>query len=359
MTGAGTSPAGAAAAWRVLHVNDVAGVASAAVAQALREGLPWRLWPLPAVRGSAPVVKVARRACDLAAFRPVGRSADVLHVHYGLFGYYAWSVRRPYVLHLHGTDVRGNLRSRALRPLVLTAIRHAGAVAYSTPDLAAAVRSIRPDAVWLPAPLHPDVDGATPGAVGADADLRVGAGGVAGAGLHTAADPRQAPRIVFASRFDPVKGLDRQVELARDIRARYPDADMVGIDWGSGARRIESAGVRLCPLLPPATFRALLAGANVVIGQLASGALGVADLEAMALGRPLIARFAQADAYGAAPDIWNTDEVTPMAALQAILADPRGAAARSAAARDWALQHHGAEEFVRAALTLYARALGG
>lgn len=348
-----TSPAGASPL-RVLHVNDVAGVASAAVAQAARDGLSWRLWLLPPVRGAAAAVKVWRRARDLAAFRPAGRSADVLHVHYGLFGYYAWSVRRPYLLHLHGTDVRGNLRSRTLRPLVLAAIRHAGAVVYSTPDLAEAVAAIRPDAVWLPAPLHPALTDMAADHSAADS-LVAGSAAVGDAARDAA---QGAPRIVFASRWDPIKGLERQLDLARDIHARYPQAELTGIDWGSGARLAEAAGVRLLPLLPPDGFRALLAGADVVIGQLASGALGIADLEAMALGRPLIARFAQTAAYGDAPDIWNTDDLAPLSALAAILGDPVIAAERRVAARDWALRHHGAESFVRAVQPRYERILG-
>lgn len=319
---------------RVLHVNDVAGVASAAVRQARSDGLPWRLWTLPAVRGAAVPVKMWRRVGDLARFRPAGRAADVLHVHYGLFGYYAWSVRRPYVLHLHGTDVRVNLRSRALRPLVLAAIRRAGAVVYSTPDLAAEVLLLRPDATWLPAPMSPDV-GADPAQVG---------------GLTHTAD---APRIVFASRWDPVKGLDRQLALARDIRLAYPRAELIGVDWGVGSGDAAAAGVDLRPMLPAAEFRALVASADVVIGQLASGALGVTDLEAMALGRPLIARFAHRHDYGGDPVIWNTDEIDPMTALSGILAHPDATVARCAAARSWALAHHSAESFVRAALPLY------
>lgn len=320
---------------RVLHVNDVAGVASAAVARARTDGLSWRLWALPPVRGAATAVKLRRRASDLVRFRAAGRSADVLHVHYGLFGYYAWSVRRPYLLHLHGTDVRANLRSRTLGPLVRAAIRYAGAVVFSTPELADAVRELRPDASWLPAPLSPAVED-TP----AQADK-----------LRRAGD---TPRIVFASRWDPIKGLDQQLELARRIRDRYPHATMVGIDWGQGARQAADAGVKLCPLLPADEFRALLAGADAVVGQLASGALGVTDLQAMALQRPVIVRFSQAAAYRSEAPVWNTDDVDPLAALADILADPAAQAARCAAARAWALEHHGSEAFVRAVLPIYA-----
>lgn len=337
----------------VVHVNDVAGVASAAVAEAVAEGLPWRLWPLPQVRDRWLGAKVWIRMRDLARFRAAGRTADIVHVHYGHFAYYAWSVRRPYLLHLHGTDVRVNLGSRGLGRLTRRAIRRAAAVVYSTPDMRDAVHALRPDATWLPAPLDPSVTAA---------EARYGP-----------AEPEQ-PRIVFASRWDAVKGLDELLAAARALRLCYPEADLVGIDWGRGAAEAAAAGVRLLPLLPPEEFRGLLASADVVIGQLASGALGVADLTAMAMGRPLVARFTEAGAYGGeAPPIWNTATAAPLEAVAEILnladdpdaGDDDGARAeaqqavreRCAAAADWARRHHGPAAFVTAATAIYRRVL--
>lgn len=345
---------------RVVHVNDVAGVASAAVAEAAAEGLPWRLWPLPQVRGRWLGAKLWIRMRDVAHFRALGRSADIVHVHYGHFAYYAWSVRRPYLLHLHGTDVRVNVGSRGLGRLTRRAIHRAAAVVYSTPDMRDAVHALRPDATWLPAPLDPSVTAA---------EARYGP-------WQGPAEPSR-PLIVFASRWDVVKGLDELLAAARALRLCYPEADLVGVDWGAGAADAAAAGVRLLSLLPAAEFRDLLAGADVVIGQLASGALGVADLTAMALGRPLVARFTEIEAYGgdAAP-IWNTATTTPLEAVAEILnlaadgRDPDAAEAgdvpagqeavrqRCVAAADWARRHHGPGAFVTAATAIYRRVLG-
>ncbi len=322
---------------RVVHVNDVAGVASAAVAQADAMGIGWRLWAVPAVQGLPAPAKGARRLRDLAAFHATGRWSEVLHVHYGLFAYYAWSVCRPYLLHLHGTDVRANLNSRALRPLVLRAIRRAGAVVYSTPDLAAAVTSLRPDARWLPAPLHPL-------ACRPVAPSR-----------HAARATTGPPTVVFASRWDPAKGLDELLRAARDIRGALPDAHLIGVDWGIGASRAAAAGVRLLPLMPSSSFRGLLATADVVIGQLASGVLGIAELEAMALERPLVARFTEQGAYGDEPQLWNTSTVDLLEAVTVILKDPAAAAARAGQARQWALRHHSPAAFVESLVPLYRR----
>lgn len=330
-------------AMRVVHVNDVAGVASAAIAQARADGLDWRLWPLPSVRGAPTAVKLARRARDVVRFHVDGRAADVLHVHYGMFAYYAWSVCRPYLLHLHGTDVRHNLGQRALGRLVRAGIRHAGIVAYSTPDLAAAVRELRPDAVWLPAPVSRDavaLRGTAPGP-----GRRAREGGAAD--LHS--------RIVFASRWDPVKGLDALLDTASRLRRADPDLRLIGVDWGSGAGAARRAGVELVPRMPPAEFRALLATADVVIGQLESGCFGVTDLEAMVMERPLVARFTADAAYGDRPPLWNSDECDPVDAVLAVVADPVAAHGRAVACAEWALRHHSPERFVSSATDLYRR----
>lgn len=335
---------------RVLHVNDVAGVASAAVAQARADGLDWRLWPLPTVRGARRAVKVARRLGDVVRFRPAGRAADVLHVHYGLFGYYAWSVHRPYLLHLHGTDVRVNLAQPILGRLVRAGIKHAGVVAYSTPDLDGAVRALRDDAVWLPAPVSSDA--LTLAA--APADRAQFAGLVQASSLSApVAGAQVRPWVVFASRWDAVKGLEAQLDLAARLRAERPELVLIGIDWGAGTGRARSAGVRLLPRLSPAEFRALLSTADVVIGQLSSGCLGVSDLEAMVMRRPLVARFTAQAAYGARPPIWNTTEYDAARAVGSIVDDPAAARSRVEEAATWALAHHSPRVFVDRATELY------
>lgn len=323
---------------RVLHVNDVAGVASAAVAWAAAQRLPWRLWPLPPVRGRPLAIKVGRRARDLVRFYRHGRCAQVLHIHYGMFGYYAWFVRRPYVLHLHGTDVRVNLTSRVLGPLVRRAVRRAGAVVYSTPDLADEVRAMRPDATWLPAPLDPQVCATVP-------EPRAGAG-----------DRR---RVVFSARWDPIKGTEQLLSIARRLRVERPELDLVGVDWGVQAAAARQAGVRLVPKLPHDEFIELLAGADVVIGQQAGLPLVVvADLEAMVLGRPVIASYTASAAYGDEAPLWNTVEIDAVDAVGEILADPGRAAARAAEGRAWALRHHGADRFGASMLPVYQRLAG-
>lgn len=335
---------------RVVHVNDVAGVGSAAVDQARAEGLDWLLWPLPAVRGASLPTKVVRRVRDLVRFRPTGRAADLLHVHYGLFGYYAWSVRRRYLLHLHGTDVRSTIDHRLLGPWVRQAISRASAVVYSTPDLADRVRALRPDALWVPAPLSPDV---------CSDRAAVEAGGRAGAVSAAAGDDPDSParpaRVVFSSRWEPVKGLDTLVDIAGRLRAARPEVELIGVDWGEGASGARRAGVDLLPFMSGHDFRALLASADVVVGQQSDHALVVvADLEAMALRRPVVAKYLAEQFYGDEAPVWNTAAVDPVQAVLEILDDPQAAVRRADAGREWALLHHSPRRFIERVSEVYA-----
>lgn len=326
---------------RVVHVNDVSRVASTIVEAAQDRGLPWTLWRLPPVNRTAPVSAAWGRGRDVMQFRQAAATAALAHVHYGFFGYYAWVARRPYVLHLHGSDVRLNLRDRVRRPIVLRAMARAEHVLYSTPDLSEEVCSIRPDATWLAAPV-PRSSVAVP--------VQPGAGGAA-----DVTPGENGPLVLFASRWDEVKGIDEQLDLAADLRRSHPGARLVGVRWGEGADRAEAAGVRLVPKLAALEFERLLGASDVVVGQQRSGMLGITELQAMAMGRPVVARFDAAAAYGEDAPIWNTLHVDAGAAVLQVLEGGSANSHRVRAAVDWVARHHSADAAVTALEGLYRR----
>lgn len=313
---------------RALHVNDVAGVATTLVATARARGLAWELRRIPPGRGAAAPVVAARRALDLAgAVGPLART-DVAHLHYGVTGYYGWVTRRPVVLHLHGTDVRVDARSRWLGPVVRAAVRRANLVLVATPDLLDLARDLRDDAVHLPNPV-PDAlfaaSTATPDPAG----------------------PRRGTRVVLNMRWDDAKGGTSLVTAARALVA--DGLDVVGLDWGTYAADARAAGVRLVPLQDAAGFRALLAGADLVIGQQRAGALGISDLEALALGRPLVAHV-----RGDEPVV-RSEEGSLVDVVRATLAaGPDDSPAARAARTAWVREHHGAGGVLDRLLGLYA-----
>ena len=304
---------------RVLHLGDISGTSRNVIEVARSKGLDWELRDVPAGRGASPLVIALRRLRDLFTVRTLRPRPDVLHINYGVSGYYGWG-RKNVVLHLHGTDVRSDLRSRWLGPVVRASIKRADVVLYSTPDMAAAVHELRPDAQWLPAPLP------------LSSSIQL-----------TPKEPRSGRSVFFASRWDDSKGATELLELAAALSRERPELHLSGLDWGTYANEARDLGIALQPPMPPGEFRRQLAEADVVIGQIAIGALGLSDLEAMAQARPLVARFTLERQYGSAAPVFNTADADPLTQVLRILDDPEAAAALARRGRDWALEHHGAE----------------
>lgn len=304
---------------RVLHLGDISGTSRNVIEVARAKGLDWELRDVPAGRGANPVATAMRRFRDLLKVRTLRPRPGILHINYGVSGYYGWG-RGNVVLHLHGTDVRSDLRSKYLGPVVRASIKRADVVLYSTPDMAAAVHEIRPDAQWFPAPLP-----------------------AAASTQLTPATPRSGRRVFFASRWDDSKGAPELLELAAVLRRERPELDLVGLDWGTYASQARDAGIELMPHMSAGEFRTQLVQADVVVGQIAVGALGLSDLEAMAQARPLVARFTLEQEYGSAAPVFNTAGSDPFTQVLRILDDPAAAAVIGLRGRDWALEKHAAE----------------
>lgn len=251
-----------------VHVNDAARTAELLVAEARRRGLPWDRMPIaaPAQEWRGLVGRTRRAALGarwLARLAASARSHDIVHVHSASTLPHVRPVVRRFVLHCHGSDVRTRLhQAGSAGAAVRRGLQEAEAVFYSTPDLADHVLPLRPDAELLPVP----VDVAT---------------------LPRWAPDPSRPRVVFASRWEEVKGLQTQLETAGLlVRALGDRAEVVGLRWGPAAQEAAALGVRLLPRLDHAAYLALLAGASAVVGQ-GAGILSASELEAMGTGAPL------------------------------------------------------------------------
>jgi glycosyltransferase involved in cell wall biosynthesis len=323
---------------RVLHVNDCARVAHNLVTAARSRGYRWRHLPPAAVRPSGPTPSGIRRVRWLPYVlrrRAELTRAQVAHVHYATsvpLVTAASMPRRPYFLHLHGTDIREQWAAPGTRDLVRRAVDGAAGVYYTNLDTAENARAARPDAEFMPA----FVDAANLPA------WRPGAG--------------PAPTVVFASRWGPEKGAARMIDVAGALRAAVPAVRLVGLDWGPLAAQARAAGVQLVGPLPHDRYLELLAGADLVVGQ-ATGLLGVSELEALAIGAPLAMpgtpwRYPD----GAAPPVVAGGPAEVAEQARDVLADPVAAAARLGG-REWARANFVAERYVDALERRYAAAV--
>lgn len=254
---------------KVVHINDVARIGTLLVRQARREGLDWQLYDIArtdpnwsartrvlrkAARGLAWEVGLARRAA----------TADLLNIHGGNVRRHTGWIPKPYVLHLHGSDVRTVRLQPDQGKIIDRAIERARQVYYTTPDLAQHALPLRGDAQLQP--IIVDVD-AVP---------------------FSEAVPTVA-KVIFPSRWGPEKGGELQIEVAVALRrALGPEVVFEGLNWGvNAARAAREAGVHLQPKMSYEKYLQWLSSATVSIGQ-NTGIMGVSELEAIAIGAPLV-----------------------------------------------------------------------
>lgn len=322
----------------MLHVNDCAFTTTHLLAEAHRRGLPWSYQPLAAAPQDWAGPRQQLRRAALGArwlANLAGRAARVqlMHVHSGTVVRHTRLVPRRFVLHLHGTDIRALQYDPRYRPVLQWGLAHAAAVLYSTPDLAEHTLPHRPDAHYFPVPLP----------VAALPPWR----------------PAPRPSVLFASRWEPVKGLAAQLQIAAELARRLDDtADLVGLDWGPGAPEAAAAGVRLLPRRSHPEYLALLASAHVVVGQ-PSGMLAASELEAVGIGVPVVTALNPAW-YPEPPAVLlgPTDDPTASVVQTVLttLADPQRYSAELAG-RAWLHNHHDVVPAVTRLQALYRELL--
>ncbi|WP_114588546.1 glycosyltransferase [Microbacterium arborescens] len=306
---------------RVLHLNDCAFVGRHIVTAARDSGRPWRIIPpeksWPAVRPGRTKPSKPALARTFARIAAGAAWSQAMHVHFATTAsrVLPWFVpSRPYVLHLHGTDIRTRWASSE-HAKIQSYIDQAAHVFYSTPDLAGNATQARSDAEYLPIFI----------------------------------DPRQLPLwrpqpyVAFSSRWEDVKGQRDMLTVARGLIAA--GVEVRGLDWGPGAAEAAALGVKLEPRMSHPDYLDFLSHASVAVGQ-SNSVLGVSELEALAIGVPLAA----VGDHLPGPDGGRLPirEGTPAAVTEQVLrdlSDPRAASAELAA-DDWARTWHTAARYL-------------
>ena len=232
---------------------------------------------------------------------------DVGHVHWLPNGIVGPMLGCPWILHVHGDDLRTMPAPRQLiYPRILSL---ADAVVVSTPDLL----PLAPDSTWLPVPIPR---------------------------LHISAPTRYD--VLINARAHVQKGSATSFEALRLIHAADASLRLAAMDGPS----FEEGPWDRIGFVPKAQFHRLLASSKIVIGQFQAGALGIADLEAMALGRPVVTWVR--DVYPDPPPVTNAHTAREVAS--AVLAGPS-----AADAANWVERTHGREVVLGTLLPIYDR----
>lgn len=266
-----------------------------------------------------------RRAARMLSVRRQLRAGgfDVVHVHYATRAIWFLGVAPVVVMHAHGSDVRDQPRPR--RPPLRWLARRVSMVVVSTPDLLAHI-----DGVYLPNPVE----------------------------LSDPSPPPDTPSVVVFSAFLEVKGAPRLVDAIRLLRQRRPDVPVRAIRQGPAAGEAASAGAELIDPVPSAEIPGLIAAHQVVVGQQLLGVLGVSELQAMALERPVAVDLHLGDTYPDPPPVLDTrSAIGVVEAVERLLDDADLRADLGRRGRQWVAVHHATPVVVDQLVALYRNAL--
>jgi glycosyltransferase involved in cell wall biosynthesis len=273
---------------------------------------PWRAVLVPPFL--AAYARAARRAAS---------DADLVHAHWLPSGLAAMATRRPFVVQLWGTDVALARRAPSLARAVLrraeAVVCPSTALAGEATRLGARQIEVVPSGVDLPAEVGPEA---------------------------------RPPEVLYAGRLSPEKGILELVEAAADLNL---------VVAGDGPLRERVPMAR--GFVPPAELAELYSRAAIVACPSHREGFGVAALEAMAHGRPVVA-----GAVGGLLDLVVNGEtgilVEPgnvpalRAALKRLLADVELRRRMGEAGRKRAADRFGWDAVTRKTLDVYARYAG-
>ena len=327
-------------AMRIAEINDIASVASEIGAGLRARGHEVALYHPRLVGASLhpqvkPITAPVRALDWLDLIRRIRAGGyDLVHIHYAYLGNIGLLGGFPYILHCHGTDLRGG--TAVTRPLIRNALRGARHVFYSTPDLEHYVGEVRPDGEFLPNPVD-------------TAQFRP----------LTSADER--PGVLICCGLTEVKGAGRLLKACQHLARTRPDIRITAIGGGSFTPQFQALpNVTVIAHQPRWKLPALINQHGIVLGQVKLGSAGMAELEAMACARPVVTWFNELHAYAEPPPFVTAVDAVEIAEAVAALHD--SAAMRLSVGengRAWVERHHGLDRVVDRVETVAAAIVGG
>jgi glycosyltransferase involved in cell wall biosynthesis len=314
---------------RILHVNNMNQVAQIYGSGLSQRGHAVTIYEPSFVGAHAPLpLKLAMMPWRVLDMRHIvdklnSRYFDIVHIHWASYGVLGLASRIPFVVYCRGDDVRDRLKQPFFRLLLTPILRRAAAVMCSTPDLLPVVQAVRPDVLFFPAPI--DTDRFAPGE-----------------GDHCC-PPRPWTVLLFAS-LDLNKGADVATQgIARFVK-RHPGVRVQLLDCGALRDRYKrqySERFEFIPLVAPDKVEHLIRPADVIVGQFALGALGLAELEAMSCAKPVICSFRYKEAYSTPPPVFQATTAREIDEhLENLFQHPEVGASYGQSAREWVIKNH-------------------
>ena len=312
---------------RIAEINDIASVASEIGAGLRARGHEVDLFH-PRLVGAnlhpqiKPITAPIRALDWLDMIRRIKAGGyELVHIHYAYLGNVGTLGNFPYILHCHGTDLRGG--TAVTRPLIKNALRGARHVFYSTPDLEHYVKEVRADGEFLPNPIDTAHFAPTKPASGRS-------------------------NVLICCGLTEVKGAGRLLKACQQLAREHPEIRITAIGGGNYTPYFQALpNVTVIARQPRWKLPALISEHGIVLGQVKLGSAGMAELEAMSCGRPVVTWFNELRAYPQVPPYVTAVDAPDIAVAIAKLAqDPAERDRLGEAGRAWVIENHGLDRVV-------------
>lgn len=208
---------------------------------------------------------------------------DIVHIHYLPTSLYALFGKTKYVLHVHGSDIRGlsdnskkyNIKQKIYRRFKKYILKNAQLVLYSTPDLKQDVEIVRKDAIFIPNPVKCN-------------DF-----------LKNEYKFKEKMNILFFASLSDQKGADIALPALKELNEIYKDKiNIVCINFGKEKDKYNKADfINYVDKIDHNDINIFISKFDIIIGQLKEGAIGVSELETMMQKIPLISNFKYDEFY--------------------------------------------------------------
>ncbi|MCB1256719.1 MAG: glycosyltransferase family 4 protein [Microthrixaceae bacterium] len=314
---------------RAIHLGEVAGVARTLVDGLNSVGFRavQRQLPAPAPDSNL-VAKALTSAPRIASAKRIRselkHTGAIAHVHYATSGLWFLGCH-PLVVHCHGTDVRspGSLQQRILNRV----FAGADLIIAATPDL---ISRLPDGACYLPNPV--DTERFAPDASGSVSSRDV---------------------LVFAALTD-IKGAPEILRIVTQLKRARPELSITAIDHGSYADDFRAAGVEMIGFMDASELPGLISDHRIVIGQRKLGVAGTSELQAMAMGKPVVMPLDDSiDPMAQPPVITDADPDRVAEWILDLLDNDEELQRLGVVAREWTVENHGVVSVTRRLIDLY------
>lgn len=201
----------------------------------------------------------------------ISKNFDIYYINYGHFGILGLFIRCPMYLHCHGTDLR-NKRKNLFMFLTRIAMKTAVKVFVSTPNLIEEVPEIyRSKSVFIPNVVN-----------SYDFNLK-----------PTTIDQKSI-KILIISKLDISKGIDEIFGALPKVEQLTEVSRITFFKFGNlRVKPILPKGDKYLALdkVPYKEIPKIILDHDIVIGQIELGAIGMSELEAMWMSKPVVANF--------------------------------------------------------------------